>query len=178
MKVVGIRQTAVVSEDFAGLASGRRYAVQASPDGLSIRGAHARAVAHLPVTPGGEVSSAEGRWQVAAERQGRGWVVVAPDLVHEEPVGCAYPRWWLKAFDLWVAREGEYRLREKAFSGTWILRGELGEIARFTSGRERTIVLAESVTPEPRLALVILLAYEATRYTGLFPTITVAAGAG
>ena len=30
MKVVGIRQTAVVSEDFAGLASGRRYAVQAS----------------------------------------------------------------------------------------------------------------------------------------------------
>jgi hypothetical protein len=95
MKVVGIRQTAVVSEDFAGLASGRRYAVQASPDGLSIRGAHARAVAHLPVTPGGEVSSAEGRWQVAAERQGRGWVVVARDLVHEEPVGCAYPRWWL-----------------------------------------------------------------------------------
>ena len=92
--------------------------------------------------------------------------------------GAPIPRWWLKAFDLWVAPEGEYRLHEKAFSGTWILRGELGEIARFTSGRERTIAVAESVTPEPRLALVILLAYEATRYSGLFPTVTVAPGAG
>ena len=165
-----VRHTAVVTEDFANLVAGRRYVAHVSPGGIWLRGAYARAAAHLPMTPGGEVSSAAGCWQVAAERQGRGWVVVARDLVREEPVGCAYMRWWLKAFDLWVAPEQDYRLREKPFSGTWILRGELGEIARFTSGRERAIVLAKSVSPDPKLALVILLAHEAIRYSALFPT--------
>ena len=164
-----MRHTAVVTEDFAGLVPGRRCVVHAALDGVWVRDGRARVVARLPVTPGGQVSSAADCWRVAVERQGRGWVVVAREPVREEPVGCAYPRWWLTAFDLWVAPEREYRLREKPFSGTWILRGELGEIARFTSGRERTIVLAESVTADPQLALVVLLAFEAIRYSGLVP---------
>lgn len=165
-----MRHTVVVSEDFApGPLPGRLYVVDAAPDALWIRDGDARAVARLSVAPGGEVSSAAGNWRVEAERQGRGWVVVARELVLGEPVGCAYPRRWLNAFDLWVAPEQEYRLRENPFSGTWIVRGDLGEIARFTPGSARTIALAESVVPDPRLALVILLAYQAIRYSEIIP---------
>jgi hypothetical protein len=158
-----------VTEDFARLLPGRTYSTRATPDGLWICDGDRRAVARLPVTPGGEVSSAADSWQIAVERQGRGWVVVARELVSEEPVGCAYPRGWLKGFDLWVAPEREYRLRAKPFSGLRILRGELGEIARFTPGFKRPLVVAESVTPDPRLTLVVLLAYEATRYDEQIP---------
>ncbi|HET7049813.1 MAG TPA: hypothetical protein VFI54_16245 [Solirubrobacteraceae bacterium] len=143
---------------------------------MSIHDGDARAVARLSVVPGGELSSAAGCWRVAVERQGRGWVVVARELVSQEPVGCAYPRGWLNSFDLWAAPEWEYRLREKPFLGSWILRGEFGEVARFKRGRAWTIALAESVIPDPRLALVILLAYEAIRYGELIPTATSAGG--
>jgi hypothetical protein len=54
-------------------------------------------------------------------------------------------------------------------SGIRILRGELGEIARFTPGFKRPIVVAESVTPDPRLTLVVLLAHEAIRYDEQMP---------
>jgi hypothetical protein len=60
-------------------------------------------------------------------------------------------------------------LREKPLSASWILRGELGEVARFVPGRSRTIALAETLTPEPHVALLILLAYEAIRYNELIP---------
>jgi hypothetical protein len=166
-----------MSEDFAGLSPGRTYSTRATPDGLLICDSDERAVARLPVTPGGEVSAAVDRWQVAVERRGRGWVVVARELVSEEPVGCAYPRGWLKGFDLWVAPEREYQLRAKPFSGLRILRGELGEIARFTPGLKRTIVVAEAVTPDPRLTLVVLLAHEAIRYDEQIP-VDVAVGGG
>ena len=81
----------VVSENFAGLSPGRTYLTRPTPDGLWIRDDDGRAVARLPMSPGGEVSSAADSWQVAAERQGRGWVVVARQLLSEDPVGCAYP---------------------------------------------------------------------------------------
>jgi hypothetical protein len=158
-----------VSEEFAGVSPGRTYLTRQTPDGLWIRDGDGRAVARLPVSPGGEVSSAAGSWQVAVERLSRGWVVVAREPVSEEPVGCGYPRGGLKRFDLWVAPEQEYQLRAKPFSGLRILRGELGEIARFTPGLKRTIVVVESVTPDPRLTLVILLAYEAIRYDEQIP---------
>lgn len=72
----------------------------------------------------------------------------------------------------------QYRLRAKPFAGTSILRGELGEIARFGPGVRRTITLAEAVTPDPRLTLVVLLAYEAIRYSEQIPDAAVGGGAG
>ena len=167
-----------MAESFTGLFPGRQYVASAGPDGVWIRDGDSRAVAYLPVTPGGVVESAAGRWRVAVERPRRGWVVVARSLTSEEPVACAYPRGWPNGFKLGVAPEQEYRLRAKPFAGTSILRGELGEIARFGPGLRRAVTLAEAVTPDPRLTLVVLLAYEAIRYSAQIPEPVVAGGVG
>ena len=166
----------IVSDDFVGLVPGRRYVTDVMPDGMWIRDGDAHPVARLPLLPGGEVCSATGCWRVEVERPRRRWMVVARELVSDEPVGCAYPRGFVDAFDLWAAPEREYRLREKLFSTTWILRGELGEIARLTAGTRGTIALSESVTPDPQLALVILLSYEAIRYDGQIPGVSSGGG--
>ena len=160
---------AVIDEIGAYLVPGQVYVVDTAADGVWLRGDDGRAAARLPVTPGGAVASGSGGWWIAAERQGQRGVVVAREPTGDQPVGCAYPSGWLNRFDLWVAPDREYRLREKPWSASWILRGDLGELARFVPGRSRRIALAETLTPEPHVALLILLACQAIRYIKLIP---------
>ena len=124
--------------------AGQEYAVDRVPDGTRIRDAQSRVVALLPTTPGGDVRSGNGSWMIGVERQ-RGWLVVAREPVSQEPVGCAYPRSLRNAFDVWVAPDRSYRLRAKAFTGAWILRGQDGALARFTPGKDRIISVAETI---------------------------------
>jgi hypothetical protein len=114
---------------------------------------------------------------IGVERQ-RGWLVVAREPASQEPVGCAYPRSLRNAFDVWIAPDRSYRLRAKAFTGAWILRGQDGTLARFTPGKDRTISVAETIVPDPQLALVVLLAHEAIRFDETIPHVTSATGGG
>jgi hypothetical protein len=148
-------------------------------DGVELRDASGAAVAQLGHGPGGEVATAEGRWHVGVERQGHGWVIVFRDPSTEEPAACAYPRGVLSAYDLWLAPEDTYRLRENPISNVWTLRRDRTKLVRISgTAPERSVLVLDAVVPDARLGLAIVLAYETIRYDDSIPHLQGGGGGG
>ena len=112
-------------------------------------------------------------------RASGGWVIVFRDPRTEEPVACAYPRGVLSAYDLWVAPDETYRLRENPLTNAWTPCRDRSKLARMT-GRApaRSVAVLDAIVPDPQLALVIVLGYETTQDFTTIPQVGDGGGAG
>jgi hypothetical protein len=169
-----VRETVEVSDSMpkaitATLLPEATYEVGWDAIGLVISDERSRPVARLPPAVGGEVDSHFGRWRIAAERRGKGWVVIARDVAAAEPAASARTRWWPSRYSIEVRQDGEYRLGQHPLSGAWALRKGPQQVARFSAGVPDRIETAEALVPSAEFTLAVLLSYETIRYERAIP---------